>query len=236
MKCPGDSGTALTASVKSNRRNPIARCASLLVALTALFPGVLAAQPADPPNDEIRVGDGWVYDRRDDITGSPMGTFTSLVTEISPQEIVTHVNFRGKKGHGLVVFDHSWNRTLDNNIIYKPNDGHGVRLPLAVGKEWRLEFTSSNGKNGLNMKATSLSKVVAQESITTPAGVFDTFKIDRQVKEFDTADPSRLRETQFLMWFAPQINHWVRRTVIVKLDKRTRASTTDDLIEVVRKP
>jgi len=209
---------------------------ALLVGVAVMWPPALSAQSPDAAIPEIRVGDGWVYDRKDDISGSPIGTFTSLVTEVSPQEIVTQVNYRGKNGHGLVVFDHDWNRTLDNNIKYKPNDGHGVRMPLAVSKEWRLEYTFSNAKNGVNMKATSLSKVVAQESVTTPAGTFDTFKIDRQIKEFNVADPSRLVESQYLMWFAPQINHWVRRTFIAKAEKRVRSTTTDELIEVVHKP
>jgi hypothetical protein len=230
-----DTETTPTAMVKPGCRGSIARCAIPLLALSILWPHLVAAQPAEPPNDAIRVGDGWVYDRRDDLSGSPIGTFTSLVTEVSPQEIVTQINYRGKNGRGLVVFDHDWNRTLDNNIKYKPNDGHGVRLPLAVGKDWRLEYTFSNAKNGVNMKATSLSKVVAQESVTTPAGTFDAFKIDRQVKEFNVADPSKLIESQWLMWFAPQINHWVRRTTIVKAEKRVRATTTDELVELIRK-
>jgi hypothetical protein len=221
---------------KSSRAAAVAWHAIVLVALAALWPCVAAAQSADRPDDGIKVGDGWVYDRMDDISGNPKGTFTSLVTEVSAQEIVTNVNFQGKNGRGIVVFDHDWNRTLDNKIVFKPNDGHGVRLPLAVGKEWRSEYTFSNAKNGVNMKATSLAKVVAQEPLTTPAGTFDTFKIDRQVKEFNVADPSRLVETQFLMWFAPQINHWVRRTVITKVDKRVRNTTTDELTEVLHKP
>src|SRR5215472_5623218 len=103
---------------------------ALLVGVAVMWPPALSAQSPDAAIPEIRVGDGWVYDRKDDISGSPIGTFTSLVTEVSPQEIVTQVNYRGKNGHGLVVFDHDWNRTLDNNIKYKPNDGHGVRMPL----------------------------------------------------------------------------------------------------------
>jgi hypothetical protein len=218
-------------------RGSIAHYAFLLLALSILWPRLVVAQPAERQNDEIRVGDGWVYERRDDLSGNLMRTFTSLVTQVSLQEIVTQVSDRGKSGRGgLVVFDHDWNRTVDNEITYKPNDAHGVRLPLAVGKEWRLEYTSTNAKTGVNMKATSLSKVVAQESIATPAGTFDAFKIDRQLKEFNVADPSRLIESQFLMWFAPQINHWARRTIVVKVQKRVRSSSTDELVELVHKP
>ena len=56
----------------------------------------------------------------------------------------------------------------------------------------------------MNTKSASLTKVVAQETVTTPAGTFETFKIERQMKEFIIADPSRYWDTQMLMWFAPQ--------------------------------
>jgi len=105
-----------------------------------------------------------------------------------------------------------------------------------VGKEWRHQFFTSNTQTGNNAKASSLTKVVAQETVTTPAGTFETFKIDRQIKNFNVKDPSRYSDVEMLMWFAPQINHWIRRTFIVKQEKRTVSSTTDELIEIVKKP
>jgi hypothetical protein len=71
--------------------------------------------------------------------------------------------------------------------------------------------------------------VAAQEMLTTPAGTFDTFRIERQVKQFSPADPSRVFELQFVLWFAPQINHWVRRTIVSKVQKHVRGSTSDEL-------
>jgi hypothetical protein len=164
-----------------------------------------------------------------------MDTFTSLVTEVSAKEVVTSAIFRGKPGNGLIVFDHSWNRTIDNDTHYNPDDAHGVQLPLAIGKEWRSEYVSQNLRTGANTKASSLAKVIAQETLTTAAGTFETFKIDRNVREFNTADPSRLWNIQMLMWFCPQINHWVRRTYVLKTEGRLRASSTDELIDLMRR-
>jgi hypothetical protein len=65
--------------------------------------------------------------------------------------------------------------------------------------------------------------------------MFETYKIERQVREVSAADPSRQTEIQFDLWFAPQINHWVRRTTLTKVDKRTRSNETDELIELGRK-
>jgi hypothetical protein len=101
-----------------------------------------------------------------------------------------------------------------------------------VGKEWKHEFTLSNTQTSVNMKSSGLAKVVAKETITTPAGTFETFKIDRRMKQINVADPSRSRDVQFLRWFAPEINHWVRQTINLTVDKRLRSSTTDELIEI----
>ena len=208
----------------------------VLVALAALWPRILLAQSVDRPGEEARVGDAWVYDQKESNTGLTLATYTSLVAETSPKEIVTNVIFRGRNGSTLVVFDHDWNRLVNGNQKYSPNDGHGVHWPLAEGKEWRHEFTTSNTQTGVNTKSSSLTKVVAQETVTTPAGTFETFKIEQQTKAFVIADPSRYWDIQMFMWFAPQINHWVRRQFIVKQEKRTTSNTTDELVDIIRKP
>jgi len=207
----------------------------LFVGLMVLWPRMLVAQAVERPSEEVQVGDAWVYDNKDLITGLPISTYTSLVAEVSPKEIVTNVIIRGKDDKGIVVFDHDWNRFVINNLKFDPNDGTGVNWPLAVGKEWRSAYTTRNVKTGVNTRSSSLSKVAAQETITTPAGTFETFKIERQVKEFNAADPSRYRDLESVVWFAPQINHWVRRTFLAKLQKRTVSRTTDELIEIIRK-
>jgi len=196
---------------------------------------MVVAQSVDRPNEEVQVGDAWVYDNKDAITGLPISTYTSLVAEISPKEIVTNLIFKGNNNRGLAVFDHDWNRLMINNQKFNPNDGHGVQWPLAVGKEWRQVYTTSNTQTGVNTKSSSLAKVVAQETVTTPAGTFETFKIERQIKEYNIADPSRYQDMQVVLWFAPQINHWVRRTFIVKREKRTVGNTMDELVQIIRK-
>jgi hypothetical protein len=208
----------------------------LLVAVAALWPCILLAQPAERPSEEIRVGDTWVYDHKEGNSGLTLSTYSSVVAEISPKEIVTNVIYRGRNGSALVVFDHDWNRLVNGPFKHNPNDGHGIQWPLAEGKEWRHEFTTSNTQTGVNTKSSSLTKVVGKETVTTPAGTFETFKIERQIKEFVIADPSRYWDTQMLMWFAPQINHWVRRQFITKQEKRTTSNNIDELIDIIRKP
>jgi hypothetical protein len=105
---------------------------------------------------------------------------------------------------------------------------------LTVGKEWRSEFEAKSLQNGTNLKGSSRSKVLAQEKIMTSAGTFDTFKIEWQAKEFNTADPSKNSELESVTWFAPQVNRWVRQTSVVRIDKRTRTSTSEELADFSR--
>jgi hypothetical protein len=209
-------------------------CAVLVIWLVA--PGIGAAQSPDDPTNQVKIGDRWSYGAKDDITGLPVNAYTAIVTEISPQEIVTSLSFPGKPGaHALVVFDHQWNRVENGAWKYRPNDAQGVQSPIAVGKEWRIEFTGRNSQNGAAVKGTARSKVTAQETVTTPAGTFDTFKIERHVQEVNAADPSRVSETDAVLWYAPEISHWVRRTFVSKIERRTSASQSEELTAYGRK-
>src|SRR5262249_12705162 len=154
---------------------------------------------------------------------------TEIVTEVSPKEIVANLTFSGKPGSLLIVYDQNWNRIDTVVWKFKPNDAQGVRLPLTVGKTWRAEFDARNTQTGANMRTSVSSKVVAQETVTTSAGTFDTFKIERSGKEFKTTDPSTIFESQMVFWYAPKINHWVRRTFVSKFEKRTRTSGSEEL-------
>jgi hypothetical protein len=204
--------------------------------VAALWPQILSAQSPNESTDPVRVGDQWVYDTKDEITGYPKDTFSEIVTEVSPKEIIVSTTFSGKDLSILVVYDHDWNR-LENPVVkFKPNDGQGVRLPLSVGKEWRTEYDERNRGNGAAFRAVAVSKVVAQETVTTPAGTFETFKIERRIKHFNSSNPSRPAESQTVFWYAPEVNHWVRRTYQTKIDKRTRFNMSDELTDFSRNP
>jgi hypothetical protein len=184
----------------------------------------------------VRVGDQWNYDRRNEVTGVLQDTYTSVVAEISPTEIVTNLIERGAKASSIVAFDRSWNRVANGPWRYTPNDAHGIRPALAVGQEWRAEFDEMNVTTNVKFKVTSLSKVLTQETITTPAGTFETFKIERQTKTFNTAHPSTIMpEIQFDLWYAPEINHWVRRIISTRMESRLSSKTSEELTEYSRR-
>lgn len=206
-----------------------------LLATSGLWPVAAAGQSPDQANDAVQVGDRWVYDTKDEITGFPKDTYSQVVTEVSPKEVVVSVTLRGKNGSSLVTFDQNWNRLDQLNVKFTPNDGQGIRSPLAVGKEWRAEFQARMTQTGAASKGSVISKVVAQETITTPAGTFDTFKIETRVQSVLTSDPSQASVFENVTWYAPQINHWVRRKFVSKFQNRTRSISSEELTDFSRK-
>ncbi len=209
-----------------------------MILLAGIAIAISQSALAQSPNDvesAVRVGDRWVYETRDEMTGFPAETYTEIVTEVSPENAIVNLTFSGSAVSVSVTYDREWN-CIDNLIWkYKPSNGQGMRLPLAVGNTWETTFDASNTQTGANFKGSSSSTVVAEEKITTPAGTFDTFKIERQVREIDAANPSKSTERQIVVWFAPQINHAVRQTILVNFAGRTRAMRSEELAEFTRK-
>jgi hypothetical protein len=214
---------------------PTAGWMILLVAYAVANSQNVLAQSSNDVDGAVRVGDRWVYETRDEMTGFPKEIYTEIVTEVSPENAIVNLTFSGSAVSVFVTYDREWN-CIDNLIWkYKPGNGQGMKLPLAVGKAWETTFDASNTQTGANFKGSSSSTVVAQEKITTPAGSFDTFKIEQRVREIDAANPSKLTESQIVVWYAPQINHFVRRTILVKFAERTRATRSEELAEFTRK-
>jgi hypothetical protein len=186
-------------------------------------PGALSPdKPFDaPPNglsqlsmEQPQVGDHWTIETRDSMTGAPKATVTATITTITATEIGIRVDVLGKPDSRSEIYDRSWNMrsTSGKNSIL---DGTGVKLPLKVGDSWDVP-----AYHGL-LNATGSSKVLAQETIATRAGSFDAFKIDTKIHAyFDKIKTKNIDLTQtkavdlmITAWYAPSIDHWVKRTV-----------------------
>jgi hypothetical protein len=185
--------------------------------------------------EDAQMGDHWTYELRDDITGDIKSTITNTVTDVSDSEISIRIALLGNSNTGYQTYDRSWD--LINNGVwrYTPNDGTGVRLPLTVGKTWSFKGTDLNSTAGVSWKRSSISKVVAQESVTTRAGTFDTFKIETSAQIRNANDPTRKVQAVQQTWYAPAINHWVKRSSVSRSDGQVRDKNTIELVEYGRR-
>ena len=86
---------------------------SVAGALTVLLLGIgnsFAEEPTAP--DDVRVGDRWSYDVKDDVTGDLRRVTTNVVIEITDREITTRVMEPGKGPSNTVVYNREWGASI----------------------------------------------------------------------------------------------------------------------------
>jgi hypothetical protein len=200
-------------------------------------PPALAPTAAKPvvSMEEPLPGDFWTYEVRDEISGTVKAVRNDMVTEVTATEISVRFNIQGKSDEGLNVYDRSWNLKSTGPWKYQPHDGSGIQSPLKAGANWKSEGDDVNASNGNIWKRTGRTKVVGQETVTTKAGTFETFKIETKVLRRPTNDPTRKMEITLQIWYAPSIDHWVKRTFVSRGNGNLLANNTVELIEYGRK-
>ena len=204
------------------------------LATQVLLAGHCAAQAVDP--GPIRVGDRWLYDIKDTLTGDLRQAVTIVAVEVNEKEIATRTSVQGKDRSNTIVFNPDWGRIDDGIWKHRPSDLLGIRKPLQVGKQWRAEGNSNNVQTGVIMQTSGLAKVVGQEKITTPAGTFDTFRVELTVRQINAKDQTKSTLLNVVNWYAPAINRWARKNTEVRFEGRLRDSFSDELTEYARKP
>jgi len=189
------------------------------------------AQPVDP--GPVRVGDRWSYDIKDDLTGDLRRAITVVVADRNDNEITTRVSVRGKDRPQTMIYDPDWGRIDDGAWKLRPS-GIGIKKPLEIGKEWRSDANAMNLQSGIVLRAAGVAKVVGQEPTTVQAGTFDTFLIDMTVRMINTKDQTRSQTWTFAVWYAPEVNRWVKRKSEWHSDGRLRDSFSEELTEYSR--
>jgi hypothetical protein len=188
------------------------------------------------PMEEPQPGDHWTYEVRDEITGKISATRENVITEVTPKDISVRFKVVGTTNGGMNIYDRSWNLLSSGPWRYTPNDGGtGIRAPLTVGKSWTFQSNNVNSANGNVWKLSGTSKVVAEEAVTTKAGTFDTFKIETTSSTRNVNDPNAKNEITSQTWYAPAIDHWVKRIFVSRTDKHLRQNNTFELTEYGRK-
>jgi len=176
-----------------------------------------SGEPSDSPAmEEPMVGDHWTYEVHDEITGTLRNTSTETITDMTPTEISLRTELVGGAGATYFVYDRLWNMKNSATWKYVPNDGAGVKLPLKVGSTWKAQDTALFGGRSTTERRSVSSRVVGEETITTDAGTFHAFKIETSVLARNIHDPTKKSEATMTSWYAPAIDHWVKR--IVKVD------------------
>jgi hypothetical protein len=188
------------------------------------------------PMEEPQPGDRWTYEIRDEITGKVTATRENVITEVKPNSISVRFKRIGANNmDGFTVYDRSWSAIEERPWRYSPNDGMGIQSPLEVGKTWPVKTNNINGETGAIWRRSGASKVVGQESVTTKAGTFDTFKIETTFTGTNVNNPMMKNEVTSLTWYAPAIDHWVKRTFVSKANNHLHINNVFELVDYGRK-
>jgi hypothetical protein len=204
-------------------------------------PGAAAPTTSAPPTTVVHMeqpqpGDHWTYEGHDEITGKSTGLRENAVTEVTPKNISVRTKNVASSAEAFNIYDRSWNLISAGSSSYSPPDG-ATEIPaaLAVGKTWTFRSSMSNSTNGSTWQRSGTSKVVGQETVVTKAGIFETFKIETTISTRNANDPTRKTEAAWQTWYAPAIDHWVKRTAAVRADNHLRENNTYELTEYGRK-
>jgi hypothetical protein len=200
-------------------------------------PAAEVKSTSEPPEkmEDPQLGDHWTYELRDEVSGEIKSTFVQTVTDATATEISVRTTVLGNPNNGYLTFDRGWNLTNNGTWRYTPNDGSGVRMPLSVGKSWTVKSTDARTAPNATWKRSGTAKVLGQESITTRAGTFDTFKLELSSQLQSSTDPTK--KVQFVQqtWYAPAIDHWVKRTAESRQDGHLKDKSSMELIEYGRR-
>lgn len=178
-------------------------------------PSAAAQQPL-PDMKQPAPGDRWTYEVTDEISGQLKLTRTDMITEVTKDDIAVRFDVADTGRSGNVVYDRSWDVVRTGTFKYTPNDGTGIRLPLTVGEQWKFVIDVANTRNGSTFKRTGVSKVLGRESVVTKAGTFDAFVIETDFTGRNIQDPTLVNQTTWRTWFDPAIDHWVKRSIMVR--------------------
>lgn len=194
-----------------------------------------AAPPAQISMPEPQPGDHWTYEMKDQISGMVKRTQTDLVTDISKNTIGVRFDRAGTNSSGNAIYDLSWNIVRNAIFNYSPNDGTGIRSPLTVGAQWKFTSQYSNLRDGSTWRRSGTSRVTGRESVTTKAGTFDAFVIETNYVNKSTRMPAPPGQISERTWYSPDIDHWVKRTLILRRSGHVFQDNAIELIDYGRK-
>jgi hypothetical protein len=198
-------------------------------------PAAIEAAPPQETMEDLQVGDHWTYQFRDEISGDVKSIITNTVTDLTDSQIGIRNSWAGNSNSGNQTFDRSWNLISNGVHRYSPNDSTGIQAPLTVGKTWAIKSTEINSTSGFSAKRSGTSKVTTQERITTQAGTFDTFRIETSMQIQNSNNVTDKAQYIVQTWYAPTIDHWVKRSFVTRSDGRVRSNNTIELIDYGRR-
>lgn len=170
-----------------------------------------------------RVGDSYTYVRRNNLTGAEMKRFTRVVTKI--ENGLVYISNDGAEE--VRTIDGANVRIVSSNSSFK-YDPPKFEVPtdeIVVGKKWTGAYIETEINSNRKFFREDRFTVLAQEAISTPAGVFNTFKIeDSSVNQFGA-------KASLIYWIEPGYGLPIKNIrKVVNAQNTTVISETNELV------
>lgn len=185
------------------------------------------SQQTHLPN--THVGDRWQYRVIDGFTNETTLEFSQRVVDLNDREIVVQFQGNNAPGKRLLYFTRDWNQVDNGSTKFDPFRPE-FKFPMDVGMSWKQEYRSRNSR-GQASTSYAYIKVSAFEKVTTPAGVFDAYRIETDVESRGADANAIISKARIITWYAPAAQKHVRREAVMSADGRTREKTIDELVE-----
>ncbi len=156
------------------------------------------------PLPQLKVGDAWEYQYIDMLSGSVIEKFTRRLTSVTADEL----RFGGYvTDKALRLIRHS--REGKVVLTWAPKQPH-YEFPMHVGKAWSAVGVVDNER--LTSEHNFNFKVLRQEQILVPAGVFDTLRVEGTSKyktKMKKDGASGEGSSTYRYWFSPVTGYFV---------------------------
>jgi hypothetical protein len=178
-----------------------------------------AAHAEDPlPAPAFRVGMGWTYQQREDITGRDIGAVRLDVVAVVPGQVTVNLTGPGEEkaeerwdasGNWQQVGSRGWDwlgrlAGQSKRIEFLPALAL-YRFPLQAGASWVETARAADSDGARKTDIRLFAKALKWEEVTVPAGKFMALKVRRTLTPEENAE-SRVRTIVTLLdWYSPQV-------------------------------
>jgi hypothetical protein len=161
-----------------------------------------------------KVGDEWAYRYH-----SPSGDGT-YVWSVGRSEVMDGIDCYVLKTGDRELFYRKQDLAFVRDIVSDVVVGHATppkpdyQWPLTIGGKWEQTYTHENFRDRRTQELSTRWEVLGQETVTVPAGTFETIKI--------VARNSRTGGRLYEYWYAPTVKQWVKIHEWLESGERTR--------------
>jgi hypothetical protein len=170
------------------------------------------------------IGEAWQFSFESKLEPAQNTTFTQTVARVDDAR--TELEVTGGRP-GPLILDATSRIMRLGSAFFEPSDQR-LSFPLFVGKSWTASYEYRNGAWQSHCKREA--KVVRTDTIRTPAGVFDAFRIEEKTLWQSDDLYGGQGVTRETLWYAPAAKRIVVAELVDQPLKDVGSSTRIELL------